>query len=438
MSRNSKKRRIKGTGHVYQRESGNYHLQYIVNGKRKNLSLGTANRKEAEKKAKELLEPVKNLQTKEEVLFHAAKARKLFKSGRFKLSDIWEKFENHPSRNECSEDTQRRYKSRIESFIDWVNSNYSDAQTMSEINDNIAQEYAKNLASTGITAKTYNDIISNLRTVFKIFSNEAGLSSNPFRSENIASKTRESISKKEFSEEEVLKILHSFKDIKLKDINELEVLFHIGAWTGLRLKDCCLLKWENISFKDNTINCVPSKTRKHHVSVTIPLHEWLREKLEEALEWKKDEFVLPHIAERYNYNSDAIGKPIGKILKHNDFKTTASKKDNRMVKANLYGFHSLRHSFVSFCAKYGVPLSLVQEIVGHKNPAMTKHYTHFDNQTRQKAINSLPSVSMIDSPNSKMAKRRRAIELLGKASENSLDKVIEILIQETENKQLAQ
>ena len=36
------------------------------------------------------------------------------------------------------------------------------------------------------------------------------------------------------------------------------------------------------------------------------------------------------------------------------------------------GFHSLRHTFVSLCRAAGAPLSVVEAIVGHASPAMTR------------------------------------------------------------------
>src|SRR6267154_1030762 len=36
------------------------------------------------------------------------------------------------------------------------------------------------------------------------------------------------------------------------------------------------------------------------------------------------------------------------------------------------GFHSLRHTFVSLCRESNAPLAVVESIVGHGNPAMTR------------------------------------------------------------------
>jgi hypothetical protein len=56
------------------------------------------------------------------------------------------------------------------------------------------------------------------------------------------------------------------------------------------------------------------------------------------------------------------------------------------------GFHSLRHSFVSLCRAANAPLSVVEAIVGHSNPAMTRHYTHTGDAAALAAVQSLPSV----------------------------------------------
>jgi hypothetical protein len=56
------------------------------------------------------------------------------------------------------------------------------------------------------------------------------------------------------------------------------------------------------------------------------------------------------------------------------------------------GFHSLRHSFVSLCRESNAPLSVVESIVGHASPAMTRHYTHVGQLAASNAIAALPGV----------------------------------------------
>ena len=56
------------------------------------------------------------------------------------------------------------------------------------------------------------------------------------------------------------------------------------------------------------------------------------------------------------------------------------------------GFHSLRHTFVSLCRESNAPLAVVECIVGHSNPAMTRHYTHVGELAAGRAVAALPAV----------------------------------------------
>ena len=430
------KRRGKGNGYIFKRGSV-YYLQYDINGQRKTVSLKCTHRENkidkdgsviqgAEEKAKNLLEPIITLKTSEDVLHHSAKAKDLFHKKLFSLDDIWGKFEKHPSRKQCGEKTLKLHKYRINKFLNWLRNNAPHIKSLSDVTDVIAKQYAIHLNSTNISGKTYNETIASLRMIFKLFSAEAGIVNNPFKTEIIAKKDAIPKTRKEFSQKELIKILQSFDTLNIKDAKELEVLFHLGAWTGLRLKDCALMQWLSIDFASNLIQCAPSKSRKYEVMVNIPMHPLLREKLLDAQEWQENEYVLPNIAKRYNRNSISIIKAIKKILTLNGFATTEDDKEKkRLLNANVYGFHSFRHSFVSFCAKAGVPMAVVQEIVGHKNPAMTKHYTHTGIEEAKRAINALPMGEIKSISMDENMKRDEINSILNNATSEQLVKILD-------------
>jgi Phage integrase family len=62
------------------------------------------------------------------------------------------------------------------------------------------------------------------------------------------------------------------------------------------------------------------------------------------------------------------------------------------------GFHSLSHTFVSLCRESNAPLAVVESIVGHSNPAMTRHYTHVGELAAGQAVAALPWVMGGDKP----------------------------------------
>ena len=136
------------------------------------------------------------------------------------------------------------------------------------------------------------------------------------------------------------------------------------------------------------------KTRKTNRSVTIPIHPSLKKALGDAQERKQNEFVLPAIAGIYSSSySYVVNQNVKKVFKRAGFETTHKDFNDmqRKRKANMYGFHSFRHSFVSFCAKAGVPLPVVQAIVGHSHPAITRHYIHLGEESIKLAIAALPT-----------------------------------------------
>jgi hypothetical protein len=56
------------------------------------------------------------------------------------------------------------------------------------------------------------------------------------------------------------------------------------------------------------------------------------------------------------------------------------------------GFHSLRHTFVSLCREANAPLAVVEAIVGHATPSMTRHYTHISELAAGQAVAALPDI----------------------------------------------
>lgn len=56
-------------------------------------------------------------------------------------------------------------------------------------------------------------------------------------------------------------------------------------------------------------------------------------------------------------------------------------------------FHDLRHSFITLMAERGVPLPVVQSMVGHLSAKVTRHYTHISSQAARNAVELLDSKS---------------------------------------------
>jgi hypothetical protein len=103
-------------------------------------------------------------------------------------------------------------------------------------------------------------------------------------------------------------------------------------------------------------------------------------------------YVMPECAAAYLRSVSALSEEFKRIFKEAGIKTDADGVDSSRKRA-FVSFHSLRHTFVSLAANAGVPLAVVQSIVGHSTVDMTRHYFHESETALVSAVAALPSVA---------------------------------------------
>ena len=161
--------------------------------------------------------------------------------------------------------------------------------------------------------------------------------------------------------------------------------------------------------------------------MTIPINPKLLEVLQEAQAWQRNHFVCPNTAERYN-KVDSNGKNTGNNLVNIDALRVirwiglepSVEEPGRKRKVTVYGFHSLRHSFASYCAEMGVPKAVVLSILGASSDIIDKYYTHVGEEAQRKAIDALNfgnAAVPIASPQSRIDKALAWIASLESKSE---------------------
>lgn len=225
---------------------------------------------------------------------------------------------------------------------------------------------------------------------------------NPFKAKTLLRNYREEqdtvIRRLPFSKEQEQQLRDVLADDKFKVINkpEIRVIYYLGMYTGQRLKDCVLLQWQNIDMEHQRIWVKQFKTGKE---VRIPMAKELFEVLQEAAGWKINQYVCPKSAERYN-KKDARGKNVGNNLVNIDVLRVirwiglepSISVPGRNKKMTVYGFHSLRHSFASFCAEAGVPKAVLLSILGTDSDIADKYYTHVGEDAQQLAITAISDI----------------------------------------------
>jgi integrase len=171
-------------------------------------------------------------------------------------------------------------------------------------------------------------------------------------------------------------------------------LLALGIYSGLRLGDCATLRWGEVDLPRAMIRRIPNKTaRRNPKPVIVPIHPILIGMLSETPLNKRGEYVLPEMAALYNRRTDMVTDMVQRHFKARGITLhkPGTGKDGKRAVIEV-GFHSLRHTFVSLCRESNAPLSVVESIVGHSSPAMTRHYTHVGELAAGRAVALLPSV----------------------------------------------
>ncbi len=131
-------------------------------------------------------------------------------------------------------------------------------------------------------------------------------------------------------------------------------------------------------------------TYKTNVAVSIPVERELANYL--SRQWEisgGQEYVLPEAAALYNTGFNKLSLRIIKYLQSLGIQTKI-KVPGRVKQQSVKNFHSLQHSFCYCAGLRGVPLPIMQSIVGHMNPKMTMYYQkHADRKAKQEGLSMM-------------------------------------------------
>jgi integrase len=135
--------------------------------------------------------------------------------------------------------------------------------------------------------------------------------------------------------------------------------------TGLRKGNVRDLQIRQVNFTSATVTMV-AKGKKMH---SVPLLPRAVEILREAIGDRTEGYVFLN-----------NGLPMG------DFKKAwATKKRNAGIPKD-FRWHDLRHTFASWCVGNGMPITLAQELLGHKNLSTTMRYAHYGREAATKSL----------------------------------------------------
>lgn len=393
------------SGHLFKR-NGVYYVQWRINGKLFMKSTKKTNWEKADEERAKIMAPFivgDEIAVLESVASRiAGKKAELVtmenaQNPALRFEDAWQAYLDSPNRPDSGEQTLAQYEGHFRAFVKWLAETHKETETLQSVTPRIASEYASHLTKKGLSGNRFNKHIQFLQLMFTTLKRPARIVENPWA--DIKRKRLQGLSHRELTIEELRTVCQTAK-------GEERLLFALGVYTGLRLGDCATLRWSEVDLHRGIIRRIPNKTaRRNPRPVLVPLHAALAAMLAKVGSEKRGDYVMPETAKLYMENPAELSRKIQKHFttckvrvhkpgtgpescdktKHGNPKRGTGKRAIVEV-----GFHSLRHSFVSMCREANAPLSVVESIVGHSSPAMTRHYTHTSEEAARVSVTALP------------------------------------------------
>jgi hypothetical protein len=152
-------------------------------------------------------------------------------------------------------------------------------------------------------------------------------------------------------------------------------LDRMGVWalqllslTGLRRDEILDLTWPMVDWQHSCLNLPDTKTGQRNVPVPSQVMTLLRQ-IHDRTGNRKEGLVV---------HSRTGRKLTGLNLTWKNIREAVGIPDVRL--------HDLRHSFASDALMGGVPLAIVGEMLGHRQPSTTKRYAHLANRVVREAL----------------------------------------------------
>ncbi len=380
---------------VYKRGSV-WWANFTVNGKRIQTSTGCTEKKKATdwEKAK-----IASLAGEEDATIALEKVKRALVDQNLPLRDAWGRFEMYPRATSPSAKLLAQYKAVFDDFCAFLD---SERITVAEVSDHHAREYinkirqhgrcsgfsyrrgGKSIAvsktATTIAPRTVNFYIGFLRLFFSIMQKLKLTLENPF--EAVEKMVGKSVCREIFSDDEIALLL-------TQKHHRLYPLIVFGLYTGLRRGDIVRLKHSDIDWQHRFIRIDQNKTA---AAVDIPMLPPVAVLV--AGIKRTGGALFPELLADYDDQDDRLSAEFKALLDSVGISGATVTVPGRARKQSVKDVHSLRHTFAYLAGKHGIPFAVVQSILGHMTPAMTRHYmAHANDADKVNAMAAFPDLS---------------------------------------------
>lgn len=423
-------------------ETAEYHYRFMKAGKTyAGVCVGCLDRDDAIQYEKAIRDKVDTLRTQKNVKALVENFRDELSCGeQIALKDAFFAASKKPRRRKMSQRQYEEKSSRFSDFVLFVTEMHPEIEPLvNNVTPAIAEQYIAYIRANGryskevssprgsystrytkLSTATLNRFLEELRSVFDALQKQTGMLENPFA--DIPAVFEETETREAFTEKELELILAKAPPF-------IRAIFVVGFFTALREGDISTLRWSDVLWEHGVIR---RKLLKTGATVEIPIMPPLATFLKEQL-GNDPEYVLPEHSTMYQNNPSGITYRVKKFLEDDCNISTTKKVEGRTRAVSIKDVHSLRHTFCYFAGVAGIPLVVVQSIVGHMTKDMTAHYTaHADRKTKREKLTALPIFKALTENTARKEleeqTRLRLIEAIKKADSETLNRVASLLL----------
>jgi integrase len=293
-------------------------------------------------------------------------------------------------KTEASPKTYQRYHGIVRRFLDWLgpkgkqNLQHLTSKDLVRYRDWIAPNQSG--SSVNLVITVLKAALNQARREGLVDTNEADRVSRVRRNDKHE--------RRAFSAPEIKKLLEIADE-------EWRGLILAGVYTGARLGDLAGLSWTNVDLTRREIRFKTQKTgRQQILPIADPLQKYL---LDLA---GSDDPKAPLFPEAYSTRLRDI--PTGTLSNRfyrllvraglAEARTNKSTGKGRNTKRqyNELSFHCLRHTATSWLKNAGFSDSVARELMGHESAAISRRYTHIEDQVLRAAVDKMPDVLASD------------------------------------------
>ena len=260
---------------------------------------------------------------------------------RMTLDDVWPAYTEWltAAGRELEKTTLAKRDLAIRRLQTWAKTDYPAALEVAAIDRATATAYASYLAAQGLKGKTRQHILGDLSTIWEALRRARDGVDNPWPL--VRPEANDSDRGMAFTREQEKAVLDAAK----KDGNGWHLASIIARYTGLRYSSVARLTWNEIDLKEGVLRHTPPKTKKHGITVIMPL-------------------VDPLLTAVYPRTHASNGPGLFSGI------LTAAKVGEG------YTFHSWRHTFRTRLSEAGVSDDLAKRLGGWTEDATAARYDH--------------------------------------------------------------